>query len=256
MITLQDLHVVRGGRAVLRGINLTAPLGAVTVVLGPNGSGKSSLLGAVAGNLPYQGKVELAGYDVSRARPETLANLRAVMQQSSDIAFSFRVGEVVALGARGLLPMDETKRRVDRLLDRVGLAGFAGRNARALSGGESQRMQLARVLLQAECAPVQPNWLFLDEPVSSLDLAHQLAVMHLARAHARAGGGVLAVLHDLNLAMMVADQIIVLHEGQIATMGAPDQVMTDEVVASVYGCRVPLCTLPKSGKWMLVQAAG
>jgi iron complex transport system ATP-binding protein len=123
----------------------------------------------------------------------------------------------------------------------------------ALSGGEAQRMHMARALAQAETAAT-PFWLLLDEPVSSLDLAHQMAVMDMARAFAQAGGGVLMVLHDLNLAVRGADRIIVLHNGAIAADGVPLEVLTDSLIAEVYGCDVPVNRVPEAAPFLLVQS--
>src|SRR5690606_8947929 len=114
-------------------------------------------------------------------------------------------------------------------LARVDLAGFAGRLYQELSGGEQQRVQLARVLCQV-WTPVlegQPRYLFLDEPVSSLDIRHQLIIMNIARDFARRGGAVVAILHDLNLTAMFSDRIFVMHRGRLAAGGTPQDVLTD-----------------------------
>jgi iron complex transport system ATP-binding protein len=125
-----------------------------------------------------------------------------------------------------------------RALERVDLAGFAGRLYQDLSGGEQQRVQLARVLCQV-WHPVldgQPRYLLLDEPVSSLDVKHQILVMRIAREFADAGGGVVAILHDLNLAAMFADRILAMRAGTVAGYGEPDEVLTDERMSDVFDC--------------------
>lgn len=256
MIELHDISVARGRRRVLRDISLTLRPGEVTVILGPNGCGKSTLLGAVAGTLPYCGSLRLNGIEVSRASPESMADQRAVLPQHTELSFPFRVADVVAFGARGELAADAhaLPARVDALLAGLGLGGFGPRNAMALSGGEAQRMQLARVLLQAETAAGAPVWLLLDEPVSSLDLSHQIAVMDQARAFARLGGGVLAVLHDFNLAVRVADRLLVLDAGTIVADGAPHKVLSDRLVAEVFDCAIPLNIVPASAPFLLVQS--
>lgn len=252
MISLSHVSVSRGRRTVLHDITFTAQAGQVTVIIGPNGSGKSTALGAMAGTLPYQGSIRINGAQVSETPPDAQAQDRAVMAQHTELAFAFDVAQVVAMGALAPVP----PARITALLAQVGLAGFGPRDATTLSGGEAQRMHLARALLQAETGAGRPAWLMLDEPVSSLDLGHQLAVMRLARAHANGGGGVLAVLHDLNLAAMFSDQLVVIDKGRIAACGPPDQVLTEGLIAQVYDCRIPLRLAPQQGVWFALQAAG
>lgn len=256
MIEIENVTLHRGSRRILGGLNCTIRPGEVTVILGPNGSGKSTLLHALAGSLPYAGTVRLKGHEVAQSSPACMADERAVLPQQCELAFPFRVAEVVALGARGRLAGDPKAlaARADALLTRVGLEGFGPRNAHALSGGEAQRMHLARVLLQAESATGTPVWLFLDEPVSSLDLAHQLAVMDEARAFARKGGGVVAVLHDLNLAVRAADRLLVLHDGRLRADGPSGAVLTDALLVEVFACHAPMNRTPSSQPYLLVQA--
>lgn len=256
MIELDGVSLHRGSRCILCGLNLDIRPGEVTVILGANGSGKSTLLAALAGTMPFRGAVRLNGLDVARCRPAQMAEERAVLPQNCELAFAFSVAEVVALGARGRLASDPTalRARIEALLARLGLDGFATRNACALSGGEAQRMHLARVLLQAETGSGAPPWLFLDEPVNGLDLAHQLAVMDEARAFARRGGGVLAVLHDLNLAVRAADRLLVLHEGRLCADGPPARVLNDGLLETVFGCAAPMNCIPIDRPFLLVQA--
>ena len=253
----QDIHVAFGKRDVLRGVNLTALPGELTAIVGPNGSGKSTLLGAITASLPFRGRVSLSGRDISVMKPWELAAQRAVLPQASLLAFPFTVIEVVRLGlqsgtagGRSEVPM--------QALARVGLAHHAGRTFQELSGGEAQRAMLARVLAQV-WAPVengQPRWLLLDEPVSSLDIAHQLQVMEIARDFARAGGGVIAVMHDLNLTALYADRVAVLAEGQRLALGTPSDVLTNDTLSRAYGCALRVSTPPPSDiPYLLPHAA-
>lgn len=143
-------------------------------------------------------------------------------------------------------------------LARVGLVHYANRTFQELSGGEAQRVMLARVLAQV-WAPVeggQPRWLLLDEPVSSLDIAHQLQVMEIARHFARAGGGVIAVMHDLNLTALYADRVAVLAEGRRLAFGAPGEVLTDDILSRAYGCSLRVSSPPPVGvPYILPHAA-
>lgn len=257
MLHAMDIRVELGQRAVLRGVDFTAQSGSLTAIAGPNGSGKTTLLRALTGDVSFQGKVMLDGQDVSALKPWELATRRAVLPQATRLAFPFTVLEVVRLG----LLSSRSGGRDDlpfQALDRVGLAGFEGRFYQELSGGEQQRAQLARVLVQV-WEPVvegQPTWLFLDEPVASLDIGHQLDVMSLAERYARAGGGVIAVMHDLNLTAMYADSVAMLHDGRVLQQGPPAEVITDAVLTRAYGCQLRVNTPPPTGgTYILPQAA-
>ena len=181
------ITVRRGRRTTLHAVDFNARPGELTVIVGPNGSGKTTLLQALTGDIPHGGAVSLNGRDTARMTPWDLAAIRAVLPQAAHLAFPFTVIEVVRLGlAAGLAAgRDDVPLRA---LERVDLAGYANRFYQELSGGEQQRAQLARVLTQVwdPVADGAPHWLFLDEPVSSLDIGHQLSVMKLARDFARA----------------------------------------------------------------------
>jgi iron complex transport system ATP-binding protein len=252
MIEALDLSVTIGGRRIVSDMAFRARAGEVTVIVGPNGSGKTTFLKALSGELPYGGRISINGRDLSAMKPMEAAGLRAVLPQSTMLAFPFTVREVVRLGlagGRAGVPAGEDGRLPERALARVDLEGFAGRFYQELSGGEQQRVQLARVLCQV-WAPVLedgPRYLLLDEPVSSLDIRHQLAIMDIARDFARRGGGVIAILHDLNLAAMYADCLAAMHRGRLAAMGAPGNVLNDELVETVFGCRLRMGALPAQG---------
>jgi iron complex transport system ATP-binding protein len=252
MIEAHDLSVTIGGRRIVSGIGFQAKPGEVGVIVGPNGSGKTTFLKALSGELAHGGRVSINGRDLSGMKPAEAAALRAVLPQATALAFPFTVREVVKLGLVGGRPGvcdAEAARLPERALARVDLDGFAGRFYQELSGGEQQRVQLARVLCQV-WAPVlegQPRYLFLDEPVSSLDIRHQLTIMDIARDFARRGGGVVAILHDLNLAAMYAHRISVMHKGRLAAAGMPEDVLRDELVERVFGCRLRVGVLPAEG---------
>jgi iron complex transport system ATP-binding protein len=241
MYTARGISVAVHGRLLLDRVDLDLEPGKVTVLIGPNGAGKSTLLGVIAGGRrPSAGRVSLHGRDLAGWPPAELASLRAVLSQSVSVAFAFRVEEVVRLGVPPGVARPVSNRLVAEWLERVGLGGLGHRDCTTLSGGEQQRVHLARTLVQLAAAPREgkPGYLFLDEPTSGLDLAHQLLVVEIARDHAAAGGGVLAVLHDLNLAALAADRIVALDRGRIVADGVPAEVVTDRLLAETY--RVPL----------------
>lgn len=252
MYEAKGVTVVAGGRALVEGADLAVRPGTVTVLAGPNGAGKSTLLKALSGEARLAaGTVTLDGVPISRMRPLDLARRRAVLPQAAEVAFPFTAGEVIAAGLMG--PGGRDAARIARLLACVDLPGFAERRYDSLSGGERQRVQLARILAQMELGRSDaPAYLFLDEPTASLDLAHQLVVLRLARAHADAGGGVIAVLHDLNLAAMVADEIVVLAGGRIRAAGSVADVITDAVLQDAFGVAVRV-GVPPPGPYVLPQ---
>ena len=255
-VLARDIRARLGRREVLEGASLAAEPGEVTCIVGPNGSGKSTLLRCLSGDLAYRGRIALNGRDLSDYRPRDMAAIRAVLEQALSVAFPFTVAEVVALGLGAGLAAGEAG-QVAAALARVGLQGHAARPFGELSGGEQQRAHLARVIAQVPepCRDGAPRWLFLDEPVSSLDIGHQLMVMALARDHAARGGGVIAVMHDLNLTAMFADRVAVMRAGRVLAMGTPAETLTAPVLEAAYGCALRPGLVP-AGVFVLPQSAG
>jgi len=248
MLSAENIEVWFGRHRILHGIDMNVPEGRLIVVIGPNGSGKTTLMRALSGDLPFSGRASLHGLDITRARPWELASLRGVLPQSSNLSFPFTVREIVQLGAREGVA-DGQPEIVSAALDRVDLSGFEGRMYQELSGGEQQRVQLARVLCQV-WSPVldgKARYLFLDEPVSSLDIRHQLQIMNVARDFAARGGGVLAILHDLNLTAMYADHVVLLKNGCVHAEGAPGDVLTARNLRDVYDCDLTVSETPPAG---------
>lgn len=261
MIKADHIGVAIGPRTILRDISFTALPGEITAVIGPNGSGKSTLMKALCRDYPYAGTIAINGRDLAGMDLATAAGMRAVLPQASTLPFPFTVREVVALGLTAGLPgvsLAALRKLPDEALARVDLAGFGGRFYGELSGGEQQRVQLARVICQV-WVPVldgTPRYLFLDEPVSSLDIKHQLMIMDVARQFANAGGGVIAILHDLNLAAMYADRILAIRQGQVAGFGPPREVLTNAVIEAVFDCPMRVGVLPANDiPFVLPQSA-
>jgi len=258
-MTLRADHIdlTIGKKKILKDVCFNARPGTFSAIVGPNGSGKSTLLKAMVGELPYSGDITLNGRRIEDYRPWEIASIRGVLPQATVLAFPFTVLEVVRLGLSAGPDANAQDVPFDAL-SRVDLDGYAGRFYQELSGGEQQRVQLARVLAQV-WRPMRdgaPCWLFLDEPVSSLDIAHQLTVMELARGFASAGGGVVAVMHDLNLTAMYADHVHVMSQGRSAGAGPVAEVLTDARLSEVYGC--PLRTgivPPNAGVFVIPQYA-
>lgn len=247
-MTLQarDVSLRLGANAVLDGVSVAVSPGSFAALVGPNGAGKSSLLRVLSGDLaPNRGDVTLEGEPIALFATRDLAQLRSVMGQSATIAFDFYVEEVLAMGWLGAaVAYREALRDVVR---RCALDGLLGRRFNTLSGGESQRVQFARALLQIwrGGAGAAPRYLLLDEPTASLDINHELALLRLARQACADNVGVLAVLHDLNLAARFADRVALLDDGAIVAAGAPDAVLTAERLSRVYATPVRVENHPR-----------
>jgi iron complex transport system ATP-binding protein len=251
-----DIHVEINRRAILTQATLTAQPGQVTAIVGPNGSGKSTLLKAITGEIPSRGAITLNGRDARALSLAELAATRGVLPQASALAFPFTVIEVVRMGLAAGRHAAQP-RIAEQALAAVDLSHHAQRYFQDLSGGEQQRAQLARVLAQV-WEPVErdgPRWLLLDEPVSSLDLGHQLQVMELARAYARRGGGVVAVMHDLNLTAIYADHVALIHDGRTVAQGTVSDVLTDARLSAAFNCPVHVNTAPGDGATFLLPHA-
>lgn len=245
----RDIHAHISKKHILHGIDFTANAGEITAIVGPNGSGKSTLLKAITDEIDFTGSIHLNGRDTAGMKPWELAAIRGVLPQAAKLAFPFTVIEVVRIGLLAGIS-GERDDIPQRALQAVGLDGYGGRFYQELSGGEQQRAQLARVLCQVWQPIVDgaPRWLLLDEPVASLDIGHQLLVMQLMKDYAARGGGVVAVMHDLNLSAMFADQMAIIMGGTLLTSGPPDKVVQDDVLSMAYGCTLKVNTPPVPGQ--------
>ena len=251
VLAASSVTVRVGTKTLIDGISLSLEPGEIAALVGPNGAGKSTLMRVLSGDLvPGAGTVELKGRQLRTYGPRTLARHRAMLSQSVSVAFSFTVAEIVRMGAgdRRGRAVDEL---VDTALDQVDLAGFHERVITTLSGGEQQRAHFARILVQLACGEAAhgPGVLLLDEPTASLDLRHQLDVIETAKSCAARGVTVIAILHDLNLAALLARRIVVLSSGRIAGDGTPGETITDAMLDRVFGVaeavgRVPPATTP------------
>lgn len=253
MFTTQDLTVRFHNTEVLSKVNFCAKPGQLVSIAGPNGSGKTTLLRALSSEIDYQGEIQFDGNSVTAISEQMLAKRRAILPQATQLAFPFTVLEVVQMAEK-----DRRSERPLQALQRVSLKGFESRFYQELSGGEKQRVQLARVLVQVWEPMIdgKANWLLLDEPVSSLDIGHQIEVMQLARDYANAGGGVICVMHDLNLAAMFSDSIALFEKGRLLIQASPDAVLTDDNLSTAYQWPVRVNRTPtESMPFVLPQTA-
>lgn len=248
MFELEGVTLKYGRTQVLQPLTTSIEAGVLTVVAGPNGAGKSTLLKLLAREIrPTEGAVRFDGKLLNAFTANEMAHHRAVLPQASQLAFPFTVLEVARLG---LLVTGggrhEAAVLAHDMLARVDLENHANRYYHQLSGGEQQRVHLARVMCQLESVSELPGtkFLFLDEPTSSLDLKHQLQILKLARDYRDRGVGVLAVLHDLNMSSLFADRLIVLQKGQVAADGAPADVVTSRLMSDVFEVPLEVNTIP------------
>lgn len=226
-------------RPVLANVSLSLAAGEMVALLGRNGCGKSTLLRCLGGVLsPQSGTVELCGRPLARLPRREVARLLAVVAQELHVPFAFSVREVVALGrapyARFMQPPGADDRAaVERALAAADLLALAARPFNQLSGGEQQRAAVAMALAQ------QPRVLLLDEPTVHLDIAHQMALLALVRDLCRAQGlAVLAAMHDINLACLYFDRLLVLGEGTLLAAGTPENIVTPDLVERAFGTHV------------------
>jgi iron complex transport system ATP-binding protein len=234
MIRVEKLGFGYNGRPVLNGIGLDVPKGCLAAVVGPNGSGKTTLLKCIAGILTATtGRVGLDGRDASGMGLRDMARRLAYMPQRLETAFPMSVYDLVLTGRRPHISWRPSRNDLDvtwRVMEAVGVTDLATRYIDELSGGETQKVFLARALAQ------ETNILLLDEPTSNLDVYHQLEIMELltsaARGHRKT---VLLALHDLNLAGRYADRLILMRRGAVMADGPPVDVLTPANVRTVYG---------------------
>jgi heme transport system ATP-binding protein len=253
----RQLSMQRGTRTILENISLTLKPGEILGVLGANGAGKSTLLAVLAGELPIAaGSIELDGVSLSELSPQALARRRSVLPQACALTFDLAVAEVVAMGA---YPFSEAtpaavRSCVIRALDLADAAHLHRRRYLHLSGGEQQRVQFARTLVQSLIVPSsEARYLLLDEPTASLDPRHQQSLMRTtARLVAEEGLAVLAVLHDVNLAARWCHRLLLLADGKAAACGLPNKVLTPEILHAVYQTDATVLAHPRDSSRPLV----
>jgi heme transport system ATP-binding protein len=244
-----SISVRAGSKTLVDGVSLEFDPGTIVALVGPNGAGKSTLLRVLAGELkPHFGQVRLRGRALAGYAPSDLALHRAVLSQRVDIAFPFTVAEVVRMAAPERRD-GELDALVEAALAEVDLARFAGRTITTLSGGEQQRAHFARVLVQLACGRTHQRGeiLLLDEPTAGLDLRHQLAMLDSIRRRAEGGTLVIAILHDLNLAALLADRVVVLDRGRVDCDGTPTATISDAMLARVFGIDTSVGRTPAPG---------
>ena len=251
MLHLKNLCAGYGNGDVLHHVSFDLPLGENLCILGPNGCGKSTLLRAIAGLLESRGELELDGRPVSAMRRSELAAHIALMSQMSTVYFSFTVYETVMMGRyqkmrRGLFvsPSAADKHYVEKYLQATGLEKLKDRQIAELSGGQLQRVFLARTLVQ------EPEIILLDEPTNHLDLKHQTELVTYLREWSKeTERSVIGVLHDINLSLLLSDRLLFLKDGVVAGAGPAETMLNREFLCDIYDMDVTGYMLDSLRRW-------
>jgi iron complex transport system ATP-binding protein len=254
VIDLRGVTVALGGRPVVDGVDAAVAEGEWLALIGPNGAGKTTLLRAVAGLVPFTGSIEIGGRPIEELRRSELSRLVAVVPQEPSTPPWMTVAEYVLLGRTPHLgPLAKEGRRdreaAARALARLDLVGYEERRLGTLSGGEKQRVVVARALAQ------EAQIILLDEPTAALDIGHQqqaLELLDLLRGES--GLTLVAAMHDLTLAAQYADRMVLLDAGKVAAEGVPRDVLTETLIAGHYGASIDV--VPVGGRIAIVPRRG
>lgn len=253
MISANNISVTtQSGKKILDDFSVSVKPGILTSVIGKNGAGKSTCLKAICGESECsKGKIFFKDQNIADLKPGYLARHRAVVSQKTTLDFSFSVEEVVTLGRfpfSGYFSSSADLEIIEQCLQKVGLLSLKNRSYVTLSGGEQQRVHLARALAQIwdSIEAEEESFLFLDEPLASLDIAHQHEIMHLLKQLCATNVAVFIVIHDLNLAAQYSDNIVILKNGSKIIEGTPFEVLTKQVIFDAFDHPVNIIPHPKT----------
>ncbi|WP_420835616.1 heme ABC transporter ATP-binding protein [Algoriphagus faecimaris] len=245
MLQASDIHFCIRQRPIVKQASLEVKPGEILAVLGPNGAGKSTLFKILSGETSCTGgKVNYNGISLKSLKTKQLASIRAVMPQHSSVNFPFTAQEVVELGMPSNSKMLGEK-HLEEVLKLTQTFHLKDQSYQQLSGGEKQRIQLARVLLQIWEKKPFPRYLLLDEPTSSLDIAQQHIVLKILKQLKSQNIGVLIIIHDLNLAAHYADRVALIKDGLIAGIGSIKEVYTESLLSEVFDYPIQLIRQPE-----------
>jgi len=247
-IVSKNLTHAYGDLSVLKDLSFSIPVGDFFIVIGPNGSGKSTLMKTISGiEKSKKGRVEILGHLMHTYSRKALARIMAYVPQMVPVDFPFTVKEVVLMGRSphlGVLGLEQERdfEIAAQAMSFTGIEDLGTRRMDQLSGGEVQRVFIARAICQ------EPQIVLLDEPTASLDLAHQVRIMDLMeRLKEERGVTVVMVSHDVNLAAMYGDHLLLMKEGEIVSLGSPGEVLTYDILEEAYGCKLLVDESPLGG---------
>jgi len=257
MLRTENISFSVGKKQILKNVSATFLPGEFNMILGPNGSGKSSFLKIFSGEInKYQGTVLYDDKKIKELRKEELAKKRAVMSQQADLGFPLLVEEVVMMGRYPHFTFNPNKKDIticNEVIERMNLFEFKERNYLTLSGGEKQRVQYARVLAQIWEKPAEGyRYLFLDEPLNSLDISYQHEFLQAAVELIKDHTVLIAVMHDINLAAHYADNLFFLKEGELVVHGKPKDILTENIIEKVFNIKTTVIDNPVTGKPLII----
>lgn len=258
MLKTENISYSIGKKQILSNITAEFLPGEFNMILGPNGSGKSTFLKIFSGELNgFDGNILYANRKIETIKKEELAKERAVMSQQPELSFPLTVEEVVMMGRYPHFVFNPGKKDdniCNEVIERMNLQSFKERNYLTLSGGEKQRVQFARVLTQIWEQPANGGlrYLFLDEPLTSLDINYQQEFLQIARKFTRADTVLVAVIHDINLAIQYADKLFFLKDGKIAAQGSTSVILNEKLLEKVFGVKTTIIKNPVTGSPLVV----
>jgi len=253
MLSTSSISYHVGHKQILSNVSADFQPGEFNMILGPNGSGKSTFLKIFSGDLdPNEGEVNYGGRSLRSISKPQLATRRAVMSQHSELNFPLAVDEVILMGRYphfNFIPTKKDMAICDEVMKRMDLHALKERNYLTLSGGEKQRVQFARVLAQIWESPAEgQRYLMLDEPLSSLDINYQHEFLRLAEEFIHNNTVLVAIIHDINLAIQYADKLFFLKEGRLVAEGKPSTVVTAALIETVFGIKASIVPNPISAE--------
>ena len=250
-IDVQNISYEINNNQILKNVSLKIDQGKICSILGPNGSGKSTLVKVISGDLkPQNGFIFFNDRDLKDISIEDRAKIRSVMSQSQQIFFDFSVREIIEMGwieENGMYSRSDINDSLQRVAIECEILNLLDRRFNSLSGGEQRRVHFARTLIQLynKIESNDKRFLILDEPTANLDLLHEIKLIRKLKEKADEGFGVLIVLHDLNIAYNFSDKIALINNGEIKYEGLPNEVLSDEILTSIY--KMPI-TVDKQNK--------
>jgi iron complex transport system ATP-binding protein len=257
MLKAENILYKIGSANILQNISATFLPNEFNVILGPNGSGKSSFLKICSAEINnFSGDVFYDTINIKNASKESLAKYRAVMSQQPELSFPLTVAEVVMMGRYPHFNFNPTKNDeniCEAVITKMNLTAFTERNYLTLSGGEKQRVQYARVLAQIWEAPTASNrFLFLDEPLNNLDIKYQQEFLQIAKTFTQKNTVLIAVLHDINIAIQFADKVFFLKEGKLVAQGKPTEIVTVSLLKNIFDVDCSIIENPSTGKPLVI----
>jgi len=257
MLRAVDINFSIGKKQILKNISVDFVPGEFAMILGPNGSGKSSFLKIFSGETSkFNGDILYDNKRIGTIPKEALAKYRAVMSQQPELSFPLTVEEVILMGRYPHFNFSPAKKDIDiceEVMTRMNLRSFKARNYITLSGGEKQRVQYARVLAQIWEKPATGcRYLFLDEPLNNLDISYQQEFLQVAKQFKTENTVLVAVMHDINLAIQHADKLVFFKDGELVTAGKPKEIVNETLVAEVFNVKSTIITNPVTNQPLLI----